>query len=107
MYIADALSRAYPKGSEPKTEPQSEFCHQVEELSLSEHLPISSDLLQQLRDETAKDTSLQILMQVIFTGWPDDRKSFPLEVQSYFNCRDELSVQNGLVFKCDKSCYPS
>ena len=107
MYIADALSRGYLKDSEPKTELQSELCHQVEELSLSEHLPISSDLLQELHNETDKDTSLQILMQVIFTGWRDDRKSVPLEVQSYFNCRDELSVQNGLVFKCDRVVIPT
>ena len=56
MFIADTLSRAYPEGSEPKTEPQSEFCHQIEELSLTEHLPITGDLLQQLCDETAKDS---------------------------------------------------
>jgi len=108
MYIADALSRAYPKGSEPMTEPQSEFCHQIEEVSLSEHLPISTDLLQQLCDKTAQDASLRILMQVTdFTGWPDERRSVPLEVQSYFNCRDELSVQNGLVFKCDRVVIPT
>ena len=107
MYIADALSRAYPKGSEPKTEPQSEFCHQIEQLSLTEHLPITGDLLQQLRDETAKDSSLQNLMQVIYTGWPEERKSVRLKVQSYFNYRDELCVQNGLVFKCDRVVVPA
>ena len=89
------------------TEPQSEFCHQIEEISLSEHLPISTDLLQQLRDKIAQDASLRILMQVIFTGWPDERRSVPLEVQSYFNCHDEWSVQNGIVFKCDRVVIPT
>ena len=74
MYIADTLSR---KGSKPKTEVQFEFCHQVEELCLSEHLPVSSELLQQLHDDTSKDSSLQSLMQVILTKWSD--KS-PLQV---------------------------
>ena len=65
MYLADALFRAYPKDSAPQTEPQFEFCHQLEEVSLSEHLPVLVELMQQFRDETGKDTSLQVLMQVI------------------------------------------
>ena len=66
MYLADALSRAYPKkGSTPQTEPQSEFRHQLEDVSLSEHLPILRELVEHLCDEMVKDTSLQILMQVI------------------------------------------
>ena len=36
MYLADTLSRAYPKDSAPQTEPQSEFCHHLEEVSLSQ-----------------------------------------------------------------------
>ena len=54
MYIANTLSRAYPKGSVP-VEEQSEFCHQVQDIVLVEHVPILSESLNQLRDETAKD----------------------------------------------------
>ena len=42
MQIADALSRAYPRGSAPVGEAQSEFCHQVQDIVLAEHLPIPS-----------------------------------------------------------------
>ena len=45
---------AYPKGSVP-VEEQSEFCHQVQDIVLVEHVPILSESLNQLRDETAKD----------------------------------------------------
>ena len=92
MYLADALSTLYPKDSAPQTELQSEFCHQLEEVSISENLPVSVELMQQFRDETGKDTSLQVLMQVISVGWPDNKKVVPLEVRAYFHCRDELSV---------------
>ena len=71
IHIADALSRAYPKNSVPNVEEQSEFYHQVEDIVLTEYLPISSDSLRQFCDETAKDQSLQTLMQVVLTGWPD------------------------------------
>ena len=107
MYLADALFRAYPKDSAPQTEPQSEFCHQLEEVSLSEHLPFSVELMQQFRDETGKDSSLQVLMQVISVGWPDNKKVVPLEVRAYFHCRDKLSVQNGLILKSDRVFVPT
>ena len=107
MHIADALSRAYPKNSVPVVEEQSEFCHQVEDIVLSEHLPISSESLRQFRNETAKDQSLQILMQVVLTGWPEHKQLVPQEVQAYFISRDELSVQDGLLFKSDRVIIPA
>jgi len=45
MHITDALSRTYPKNSAPKVDEQSEFCHQVEDLISTKHLPISTDSL--------------------------------------------------------------
>ena len=63
--------------------------------------------MQQFRDETGKDTSLQVLMQVISVGWPDNKKVVPLEVRAYFHCRDESSVQNGLIFKSDRVVVPT
>ena len=42
MYLADALSRAYPKNSTPLATPPSEFCHAMAALQLAEHLPIST-----------------------------------------------------------------
>ena len=107
MHIADALSRAYPKGSAPVREKQSEFCHQVQDIVLVEHLPIPSESLNQLRDETAKDQSLQILMQVVLTGWPKHKHLAPLELQTYFSSRNELSVQDGLLFKGNRVVIPT
>ena len=46
MHIVDALSRAYVKNSIPNSEPQSEFCHQIEDVNFAEHLPISGETLQ-------------------------------------------------------------
>ena len=56
-----------------------------------------------------KDTSLQVLylIQVISTGWPDNKKVALLEVRAYFHCCDELSVQNGLIFESDSVVVPT
>lgn len=69
MHIADALSRAYPNNSTPKVDEQSVFCHQVEDIVLSEHLPISSESLRQFRDETANDHSLQVSIDASHSCW--------------------------------------
>jgi len=90
-----------------KVNEQSEFCHQVENLILTEHLPISTDSLNQFCDETAKDQSLQVLMQVVLSGWPEQKQAVPQEVQAYFTSRDELSVQDGLLFKSDRVFVPA
>ena len=41
--------------------------HQVEDLILTEHLPILTDTLNHFRKEMARDQSLQVLL----TGWPE------------------------------------
>ena len=97
----------YVKASIPNSESQSEFCHQIEDVNLSEHLPITVETLQQFRIVTAKDPNLQLLMKVVLTGWPDHKKAVPPEVQPYFNSRDELTVQDGLIFKSDRVIIPT
>lgn len=62
MNITDVLSWAYPKNSVPKLEEQLEFCLQVEDIVLSEHLPIPSESIRQFCNETAKDQSLRVLV---------------------------------------------
>ena len=94
--------RAYPKNSVPNVEEQSEFYHQVEDIVLTEYLPISSDSLRQFCDETAKDQSLQTPMQVVLTGWPEHKWLLPQEAQAYFTGRGELLVQDGLLFKSNQ-----
>ena len=59
MYLADALSRAYSKESEPHSTPLSEFCHSIEEIDLTEHVGISRERLQSIQEATAKDPGLK------------------------------------------------
>ena len=43
MYLADALSRAYPHNSKAQLLDQSEFCCSIEEIDLTRHLQISTE----------------------------------------------------------------
>ena len=87
MHIADALSRAYPKNSTSKVDEQSEFCHQVEDLILTEHLPISIDSLKQFSEETAMIKVCKYYCKWCLLG---DLNKSKQEVQAYFPSRDEL-----------------
>ena len=44
-------------------------------------------------------------MQVL-QGWPNDKSSVPPEALPCFNQRDELTVQNGLIFKGERVVVP-
>jgi len=73
---------------------------------VTNQLPISQAGLLQIQRETEKDGSLQSLKAVIQQGWPDDRSALPPVVSPYFNMRDEMSVQDGLIFKQERVVVP-
>ena len=73
MYLADALSRAYPDLPVPQSPLQSEFCHTMKMLDLAEHLPISPKRLKQIQEATSMDRALQALKEYIISGWPSQK----------------------------------
>ena len=98
MYLADALSRAYPEDSVSLSIPQPEFCHVLEQLELVEHLPISTKRLKQIQEATIADLNLQVLQETILTGWPSNKSQIPSEIKPYMKCRDELTMQDGILY---------
>ena len=65
----------------------------------SEATVVTDQRLEQICQESNKDASLQTLISLILTGWPNDKLQSPLCVREYWPYRDELSTQNGLVFR--------
>ena len=75
MYLADNLSCAYlPTTVRSPTEEEVEPIHAVE------FLPISEPHLAEIQRETAADSVLQCLTQVILQGWPDQKEVLPSEL---------------------------
>ena len=100
MHIADFLSRAYLPSTEHPA--GADFEH----INMASFLPISDQRLQEIRTETEKDDTLQILKSVILQGWPAVRNAVPAQVTPYYSVRDELSVQDGLIFRSDRVVIP-
>ena len=69
-------------------------------------VPISDPRLEEIRQETQADETMQVLTQVILQGWPDDKSSVPTLALPFFSQRDELTVQNGLIFRGERVVVP-
>ena len=102
MYLADTLSRAYlPTTDHSSTEKEVERIHAVDFLAISE------PQLVEIQQETAADPVLQSLTQVILKGWPEKKDDLPIELHPYFDVRDELTAQDGVLFKGLRCLIPS
>ncbi|XP_033731751.1 uncharacterized protein K02A2.6-like [Pecten maximus] len=101
MYMADTLSRAYlPFNTRSSTEVETEHVNAMQ------YLPISPERCKALQLATEQDPALSLLKSVIRKGWPLEKTSVPKEVQAYFGFREELTIQNGLVFKGNRVVVP-
>ena len=69
-------------------------------------LPAPQTKLQQTREETTKDPILNTLTQTIYRGWPDKQEKCPEALHDYWNFREELTVEDGLILKGDCIVVP-
>jgi hypothetical protein len=99
MHVADMLSRSYL--------PTSTGMPDIEKVCMVDYLPIRTERLQELKLETEKDEPLQILRSVILKGWPGEKHQCPTQITPYFSIRDELSVQDGLIFRGERVVIPA
>ena len=70
-------------------------------------LPISDRKIQEIRQETDTDQTLQVVKSLILKGWPDDKGNLLVQASSYYSLRDELTVQDGLIFKGERLVIPA
>jgi hypothetical protein len=67
---------------------------------------VTDSRLNQIRDLTNKDKSLQSLKTVILAGWPDTHGNVPIGVRQYWNVRDALTVQDGIIYRSNRVVIP-
>ena len=106
LYIADTLSRAYLSAPNQVDEEEQEFIRAVENVNMTKHLSISPERLQEFQEKTRDDATLQDLKKNIENGWPDQRNKVLPRTRAYYKFRDELSVQDGILFKSERVIVP-
>lgn len=93
MCIADALSRL--SVSDEETRPL-----ETQHIKIHEILPQFSDnYIHRITENTKTDTELNALKETIYNGWPENIKDVPQLCRPYWNYRDEISIEDGVLMK--------
>ena len=99
--IIGMLSRAYLEGK------PSVCTLQLQVVEPTDQLSVSPERLEVIKSATASDTVLQSLCEVVKHGWPHELFMSKPELYLYFHIRDEITVQNGLLFKANRVLVPT
>ncbi|XP_041362042.1 uncharacterized protein K02A2.6-like [Gigantopelta aegis] len=115
MFMADALSRAYIPHLTKEVH-DGEVFHvdvrtvtekDVELINMSEDVRMTPETLEEIQQASETDTVMNQLKKIIVQGWPETKAEIQISVQDYFNIRDELTIQDGLVYKGDRIVIPT
>ena len=101
MQLADTLGRAYL----PHTD-SIPLEVEVQNINIVQDLSLAAVRLEDIQAHTAQDGSLQVSSGVVQNRWPQDKRDVPVEAMTYFNGRDELSVQNGIILRGERGVIP-
>ena len=103
MYLADTLSRAYL----PYERLSTSTAHEIETINMIEDVDLPADSIASIRQQTQADEHMQQLKQIILQGWPEDKAEVPPQLMNYFHLRDELTVQDDLIYRGERVVIPS
>ena len=71
----------------------------VELDTISQRLPASPAKLDEVRECTDQDVVLSHFKDVVHHGWPEYPNECPQDLKEFWNFREDLSVENGLILK--------
>ena len=72
---------------------------------ITSNIPVSSSEIDLIHGEMARDPTLNLLRHYIHVGWPVDRRM--LLFHTFWNYREDLSMENGLITKGARLVIPS
>ena len=106
MVLADTLSRAFiPEIKLDASHMENEVEYHAH--SVLHRMPVSANKMEKIREETSKDPTMMILLNMIHRGWPQSRRQTPVEIHEFWNYRDEMSEIDGVVMKGDRIVIPA
>lgn len=97
--IADYLSR---NCFDPQPQPVDDddlTCRQI-------NSNIPDVLIDRVRNCTNEDATLSLLSQTIQNGWPEHSAKLPPTLLPFFNLRDTLSIEDGIIMKGERIFIP-
>lgn len=73
---------------------------------VEEHLPASSQKLQQITEATKADEELQSVLKYVWQGWPEHVKVVPVNLRVYYSQQGFLSKSTGLLLHESRIVIP-
>ena len=101
--IVDALSRISPKREE---ELNLQDIDVIPVHYITSTVPADLDKLQDYRIATQNDRVLSVLIHEVYHGWPQVGTDCHPQLLDYWNFRDEISLEDGLLFKGHRVMMP-
>ena len=99
--IADSLSRVTPLEFQDSNAEKD-----ILAVNFLQYSSVEERERDEVLRETSKDKELQSLKHYISTGWPAKRSQIPMSLHPYWNYRDELMVESGILMKNSKVLIP-
>ncbi|XP_070576183.1 uncharacterized protein [Ptychodera flava] len=115
MYIADFISRAAlpqrpiscdtPEYEIFRIKEEQKWSREIADINAAEFLNVTDQRLQQMLRYTQQDETLQVLKTTTLSGWPDTKEEVPIIIE-YWQHRDEITIQNGVLYKGPRVIIP-
>ena len=107
IFIADMLSRAYLKEvMDEGYSYVSQLQSGIEAINHAEHVRMKESTHYQVKKASQCDQTLQVLMNTVLTGWPEHKQDTPICIHSYWNYRDEITAQDGILYRGSRVIIP-
>ena len=101
--VADALSRV----SHMELPAKDTEIPMVEVDAITHTLPATPAKLDEIRQYTDKDPLLSHLKDMVYHGWPEYIGECPPDLKEFWNFREDLSIESGLILKGHRLLIPS
>ncbi|PFX31704.1 Retrovirus-related Pol polyprotein [Stylophora pistillata] len=118
MFIADMLSRTYLQADHSQHENIPEYqifqlsqeqllIREIANINQVDYMRLSEGTHQEIKQCTITDATLQSLMNIIMAGWPLTKEEIPVNIREYWNYKEKLTVQDGVLYKGMKVIVPA
>lgn len=82
------------------------FSLELEQVNPLSQVKLSDNKIAVLQKATEHDPVMQTLKSMILIGWPQERDAVPISIREYWNFREYLTLQNGILFKSERIIVP-
>lgn len=69
-------------------------------------LPLKGKCIERIQRESTRDEEVRTLKEMVLKGWPADRNDVPLIVRKYFDFKDEIGVQDNVLWRGERIIIP-